>query len=406
MKTVYKAPWKFTISIGFLLSCLFFGMGSNFVHAESKGDIEALKRELAESKRQFEELESQVFDLEERVGSRTLVRAFDGMSLDLGGFLTQTFTAAFGEDSSEVSFNQTLFEILLKAQVSESISLFTALGFLREADLDFADPKEPNFRDAAVRIPPIIAWANYRHRDSLQFQAGRFVTPHGIINIEHFPPVLLEIQQPQFLRPFSGATIFPNFLNGAQAHGRLFLRSGKDVLQYNMYGGIFAAGDADDVLGGVRVGYTIGETGVTFGFNYAHGRRKAAMGGGNLGSFTVVGTKSLTTNDYDTVGFDLLFDKGMFLWKNEVFYSLEDGEDERLGAYSQPAVRLTDAWIVFYRFDYFDPGQELTKSIEHVAGINFLPIPTVRLRAAVYLKHFDDTSDDATIFQLSGTISF
>ena len=120
-------------------------------------DVRGLKRKLervvdkiaelegrsSERDADLERVEDEILNLEDRVGGeRTLARAFDALELDIGGFLTQTFMTASGDDNTESSFNQTLFELLLKAQLSDEMSLFTALGFLREADLDLGDTQE------------------------------------------------------------------------------------------------------------------------------------------------------------------------------------------------------------------------------------------------------------------------
>ncbi len=353
----------------------------------------------------LDELEEQVADIEDRVGSRAIAKAFDAESLDIGGFLTQSFSTAIGDDSSEASFNQTQFELLLRSQINKNWSFFAALGFLREADLDFSDPNNPNFRNFANRVPQILAWANYRHSDAFQLQFGRFVNPKGIINIEHFPPVLLETNQPQFLRPFSGASLFPNFVSGFQIHGKAFVGStGANSLDYNIYTGAFNGGDADDFVAGGRLAFTDSSSGMSVGVNYEYGRREAALSA--PGHFSIVGPRSLTTNTYNVVGADLLIDKGRLLWKNEAYFSFENGQDDRVAAYTQPGFRLNDQWIAFYRFDYFDPGQGLTDSVEHVVGLNYLPTPTIRIRGAYFFKNFENPRTDSSIVQLSATFSF
>ena len=370
--------------------------------------IQALQDRIGELEEEQEttsdDLTSQLLDLDDKVGKSGVVHVFDALDLQLGGFLTQTFTTVIGESDTESGFNQTLLEILLRAQITEDLSLFTALGFLREADIDLSAPRSPFFRDSANRVPQIIAWANYQYSDALELQVGRFITPHGIINIEHFPPVLLEINQPQFLRPFPGNTMFPNFLNGLRLHGKRFLADNTLTLRYDVYTGLFN-GAPDSVVTGGRAALTLEDVGVTFGANYSHGRRDADPG--NLGSLSIVGSGSLTSNDYDLLGADVLFDRGRLFWKNEVFATLEKGERNRLAFYTQPAWRWTEQWIGFYRFDYLDPGQGLGKSTEHVVGVNYLPIPLLRLRLAYIFKEFDaPEAADASIIQFSGTISF
>ena len=303
------------------------------------------------------------------------------------------------------SFNQTQLEILLKADIDENLSLFSALGFLHESDIDFSNHNQPIFRDFDNRVVPIIAWANYQASPSLAIQLGRYVTPHGIINVEHFPPVLLETNQPQFLRPFSGNTIFPNFLNGIHLHGKLFLgENDNDILNYNMYSGVFVNGDPDDLISGGRLAYTFREAGIKVGINYSYGTRTA--GQSNLGHLSVVGKKSLTSNIYNMVGSDVLFDKGKLSWKNEIFNSFEHGEPDRLGFYTQPIWRFNDQWAVFYRYDLLDSGSRITESDEHVLGINYLPTSFLRLRAFYILKELKDPDARNGILQLSGTISF
>jgi hypothetical protein len=104
--------------------------------------------------RRLDEIEEQMFEMEDRVGSRTLIQAFDASSLDIGGFLTQQFSYAVGEDNSEASFNATQFELLIAADITEDISVFTAPGFLREADLDLSDSENPFFRRRNVPDDP------------------------------------------------------------------------------------------------------------------------------------------------------------------------------------------------------------------------------------------------------------
>jgi len=125
-------------------------------------------------------------------------------------------------------------------------------------------------------------------------------------------------------------------------------------------------------------------------------------------------------------GVDFLIDKGPILWKNELFFTDEDkgAGGNRVGFYTQPAYRVTDQWIVFYRYDFLNDGKLQVvpagggprlhtpgNSTEHVLGLNYLPVPNVRIRATATWKEFSSgrlgaPSADAQIFQLSGTFSF
>ncbi len=381
-------------------------------------------------KDQYEELserlevqEDLTQELDEKVGSRAIVHAFDAMQLDFGGFLHSAFTHIHGDNGSASSFDRLTFEILLKAQFSRRFSAFFAQAFIRESNTRFTDTFQrtsPGFRfsgSGGVKTPLVIAWANYMHSDHLNIQIGRYVTPFGIINIEHFPAILLDTEQPQFLRPFSGDTIFPNFLTGAQAHGKFFLKD--DIIQYNLYTGIFTGSTPEQFYSGARVGYALGSFGTTVGINLGMGKRSLRP--------TAPDATTVSNNaTFYMYGVDLLIDKGPILWKNELFFTDEDkgAGGNRVGFYTQPAYRVTDQWIVFYRYDFLNDGKLQVvpagggprlhtpgHSTEHALGLNYRPVPNVRLRATATWKEFSSgrlgaPNADAQIFQLSGTLSF
>jgi len=364
----------------------------------------------------LELLEEQVFNLEDRVGSGGVVNVFDSANLTIGGFITQQFSVVNGDDGTQESFNATQFELLLSADITEDLSLFTALGFLRESDIDITNPAEPEFDDTATRNPLIIGWAKYSVSDKLEIQAGRSITPHGIINIEHFPPVLLDVNQPQFLRPFSGSTLFPNFFDGALASGKFFLgENDTKVLSYSAFAGVQGE-NTNDILAGGRLQLADNESGLTLGANVSFGRRDGSGGvnsfgiAGDAASFSTTANQSLVSNNYALVGADLLYDKGRILWKTEFFYSFEmDDEEDRWAFYTQPGFRLDEAgkWTVFYRFDYLEPGQGIASSYENMVGLNWTPFSQLRVRANYVRKEINGAADEGlNLFQLSATFSF
>ena len=385
-----------------------------------EGSTDITIEELAERLEAQEEL---IQDLDQKVGSRALVRTFDALQLDFGGFLHSTFTHINGENGSATSFDRLTFELLFRAQFSERFSAFFAQAFVRESNTRFTDTFQrtsPGFvfsGSGGMKTPLVIAWANYRHSDALNVQVGRYITPFGIINIEHFPAILLDPEQPQFLRPFSGDTIFPNFMTGAQVHGQLFFDD--NSLQYHVYTGVFTGSTPEQFYTGIRGAYTLAALGSTFGLNLGTGKR----------AITTTAPDSIRPSRNATFymyGIDLLIDKGPILWKNELFFTDEDDRSggNRVAYYTQPAFRLSDQWIAFYRYDYLNDGslqiapasggprlQTPGNSTEHVFGINYLPVPNVRLRGSFTLKDFSSgrlgaPNAKAQIFQLSGTFSF
>lgn len=343
----------------------------------------------------MDEIEEVVFELDDKVGGRALVKAFDAVSLDIGGFLHSAFTVVDGADSSAASFNRQVFEFLARAELGPKWSAFLAQAFIRESDINFIDAegrRDPSFT-IATKSPTVIGWANYSHNDALNFRLGRQITPHGIINIEHFPALLLDSEQPMFLRPFGGQTMFPNFVTGLNVHGKIFTGfGGKGMVQYNVYAGNFA-GTAEDIHYGGRIGYALGDTGFTVGANIGGGDRSA-----------------VADADFHLYGFDLFYDKGRLSIKSEVFFTDEEIGGNRFAVYAQPAWRIDDKWTAFYRFDFLDDGKGSGDRIENVIGLAYRPIPNTHLRGIVRFMHFDDEgvlrSADAQVYQLLATFSF
>lgn len=328
-------------------------------------------------------------ELEEQVGQRGVVHAMDALKLDLGGFISQTFTSISSDDDFQSSFDLSQFELFIAGEVSEKLTYFTILEFKRQADIDHSDLSHVVFDPFGNDAELELAWFNYRCEDQYQVRVGRFITPHGIINIEHFHPTLLHIPYPMFMRQGEDPTFFPRFLIGAQLHGFRYMGPCEaDRFEYNIYTGSQKETGSKFLLG-ARAAYTFGESGLTCGVNYGYGTHG----------------EEPTDNKYNFGGFDLLYDRGRVLWKNEFFASVEDGADDRLGFYTQPGWRWCDNVILFYRFDYLDPGRGLENQLEHVVGINYLPMPLLRLRAALTLAKFDNRADHQML-QLSTTISF
>ena len=359
-----------------------------------------VKSAVEETRWRVESLEDEVSRIDAQVGSRAVVNAFDAGKLNFGGFLDLAAKHVNGEDSNVTSFNRQVAELLMQADIAQDWEVFWAQSFLRKQEPNFTDTANPDIGDRSnVTTDTVLAWTNYRHTDLFQVKGGRFVTPHGIVNVEHFPATLLDPDQPQFLRPFSGQTIFPNFTDGVQLHGSMFTSNALDAgqISYNLYTGNFAGNSTEFNVGG-RVQYDIGGSGLTLGANATYGDRS-----------------SNEDADYIVYGADILYDSGPIIWKTEGFGTDEDVGGNRYAFYTQPGYRLDDQFTAFYRFDYLEAGDpnrvnadittDPVEGVEHVVGLNFQPHSNIRLRG-ILRQHQFDTGDDAQSVELSATLSY
>lgn len=415
-KALMKVVSLLTIALGLVIP----------LSAQSSDDVDGLRKQLhdvqqrlknLEKKRasesveseQIEYLEQGIDQLSEKVGNRAVVHAFDGMKLDIGGFLHTAYTYIEGDDHSEGSFNRQNFELLIGTELTEKWSTFIAGGFLREANDPFTvgSRTSPEF-DTNDRNPLIIGWANYASGDLFNVRIGRMITPHGVINIEHFPATLLDPEQPQLLRPFGGNTIFPNFSTGVQLHGKKF--GGTGVFSYATYyanaTSRMNANSNDEPIWGGRVAYGNASGVWEIGVNYSSSYRASTDAENTMEGvdFHVRTTHFELKSEYYTTDEDR-------------FYGGIEGNGDREAYYVQPIVHFNPHWSAFYRYDFLDSGARVGESTENVIGLNFLPNNNVRLRLTLTDKEFEGGANDdglisliddaeATIMQVSGTFSF
>lgn len=381
---------------------IYFVTAVNFLSAGTFANAQTDSERIKELEERIDDLEGILADVDNRVGSRAVINAFEGLSIDLGGFLHSTLTHADGEAGSATSFNRNIFELLIRTELDQRWSAFIAQAFIRESDPLFDDDNDGISNEVGERLDPrfelvssapqVIAWSNYRHSDVINVQFGRFIAPHGIINIDHFPATLFDPEQPQFLRPFSGQTIFPNFVDGIQFHGTKFLGKDKNPLSYNLYFSNFV-GNADDFVSGARISYELEDLGLTFGVNLTSGTREEAI-----------------DSDYQVFGADILYENGPLIWKTEYFVTDEDLGSDRQAFYTQPAWQMNNRWALFYRYDFLDDGSDTGDRVENTIGVNFTPLSNLRLRAIATNRSFDAENGfaeaDLRTYQLSATLSF
>jgi len=350
---------------------------------------------------QVDNLELIIDEMSEQLGNRALVRVFDGIKLDIGGFLHSAYTFIDGEEDSLGSFNRQNFELLIGAELTENWTAFVAAGFLREAGDPFSvgSRETPTF-DTNNNSPLIIGWVNYEHSDLFNVRVGRMITPHGVINIEHFPATLLDPEQPQLLRPFGGNTIFPNFSTGIQLHGKNFTNTG--IFSYQTY--------ATNATSGNNTSNSEEVIGTRLAYGNMNGSWEIGLNGSDS-------YRASTSSDNTMFGVDAHARFGNFDFTAEIYNTSEDTGGDREAYYLRPAWHISDKWVAFYRHDFLDAGDEYGESTENALGINYLPNNNVRLRIIYTMKEFNDgftdstlttslNSADADIIQFSGTYSF
>ncbi len=345
------------------------------------------------------QVEETVFALSEQIGSGSIVNSFDSKNLTIGGFLHQTYTSVDGEAGSASAFNRQVFELLLKTDFNARWSGFMASVFSKQSGINYRDPGQRTdpFFDINDNTGLVIGWANYSRSNKLNLRMGRYITPQGITNIEHFPASLLDPEQPQFLRPFGGETMFPNFLDGLMLHGNIYPSMESDTaIEYALFTGNYVE-NGDELVNGGRLAVDFNNGGVVLGINVLNGQRADPL-----------------LHDYSVIGWDMTVDYRRFYWKTEAFSSDEDTGPDREAFYTQPALRISPKWVGFLRYDVLEIAQfgaDNEEITETMFGVNYLPYPNTRLRATYSQRSYEQSTfgfaeADVDILQLSATFSF
>ncbi len=365
------------------------------------------------SKAEFDDMRERLDKLEARQAEPVIVSPMKALDLKIGGIFSQSVSTVF----TDTAFDETNFELLISARLSENVDFFTAIGWLFSVRLDEDSVRDRDFIGGGTvsNLRPLILWARGHVAEALEVRVGRYVAPWGIIHREHFPNLLLSMEQPQHVQPINGELggfrTIATFVNGVQANGKF--SSGATSLEYAVYIGNYTGPDpfieGKDIKG-VLVGLGLAHDRVRIGANVQSGKKPTDPP--VIGEF----------NTFETSGVFLKLDFGPFLFKSEYFQSNIDKQDNNQeGFYVQPAYKFGERHVLFYRFDTFDGNTEedliamdLTEGTQQIIGYNYLPQPNVRLRVELFQNTFEEDlvvgsnveERDFEMLRFSGVFSF
>lgn len=323
----------------------------------------------------IKQLEDDVFELKVQQSGKKAVRVFDALNLSLGGQVTSTFTTIFGNDTSTQSiFDGTKFRILFSADISDRLNLFLNPDFVLSADYFNAHRGSREYRKISLTQRLMIARLTYEESSNFNFLLGRYITPFGLLNMEHWDALFLSDIEPIFMRHMHHDHIFPRHLIGGQIFGKFPSESKR--FEYFLYTGTYDDVPSD-IMGGGKLIWNVKENALSIGISNFLGRGEDAF--------------------YDAVGTEVDFQYKAFGLKSEVVYRSWDRKADRIGMYVQPALTFGN-FIVFGRTDYWDEALNRHPSndeqrFEHMIGLNWLPIPLLRNRLIWMYSDYSKSKD-------------
>lgn len=398
-------------------------------------DPESLQKAVERLTQRVDELEEHATKTSEKIGGRALLQAYTAQSLDVGGHVSSVFTYMHGENGSEAGHFVTLVELFLRAQVSEAWSVFAAPGFyvFNGGLLDNpntttirGDPGSLEDDSTESRMFLSRAYAQYVAGDWLQLQGGIVGSPHGTTNREYFIPSRNIAIANLHTRYFLANQLYPQQVIGARLSGKSVIGEGQSRLEYDAYFGT-QDDNPSDGMGGARLAYVFGDSGLTLAANYGRGTRQGfpvqplssptPMYTGNVPVLQspFVGRFNLG-RDYEFCGIDVDWRHGEFVSKTEAYYSAERDVADQKALSTEWAWFFHERWALAYRFDYYDAGADLDPlgvsvnllghATEHVVGVAYLPVDAVKLRLDMHHLELPATSDTVDFVNFSWSVSF
>jgi len=218
------------------------------------------------------------------------------------------------------------------------------------------------------------AWMEYNHNRLLSVRVGKQLSPQYWWQ-NHYPNLTLSTALPIYLRE-----LFPAELVGVTVQGSAASPVGASEfgVGYKFYvaNNNFEGNSRTDR----RDGKSWGARGqVRFPTGGALRRLDAAVDiyRGNVG---------LSNNELaedHVFGVETQLEVSQFLFQSEWARGTSLGQT-RTGYYLQPALRIDEDWIAFYRLEQLESPRIVRAERRHLAGVNFRPFPQIALKGELY----------------------
>ncbi len=326
-------------------------------------EVDDLKSELERIQRRLAVLEAEDEDLIHRLSDMVSISGYaDGEYI---------MTDKKGDNNRFRVHHLSLF---FKKQISEQWRLFTEIEYEDAPKLSGTDDGSA-IKDTEGKVFVEVFTLEYYLNRYLNFRLGRFLTPGGIWNVEHYPPFVLTQERPQHIRK-----IFPQLQDGLQLLGSANLANVvTDYIFYVSNGqGNTGHGDGnEDKALGTRIKFKLPYLStIETGFSY------------------YVEEKN-NEDEIRSAGADLLIQWGGLKFQGEYakeFIDLAAGSGfQEIGYYGQLQYDYRK-WTLGYRYDWYDKNTKADddrKTINTIV-LNYHFTPDVVVKAE---HHFNDPQD-------------
>jgi hypothetical protein len=350
------------------------------VIAQLLNRIEALEKQTPPSAAVVQNLQDDIKAQEDSVNS---LRETVNSKVNLNGYYNFRFSADGSEEPT--AFQQHHLGLLMSKQLGKFNFLMElelqnvphhpeiATG-LEEEEHSEADESAEGDLSGEGQVAVENAWMEYNHNRLVSVRVGKQLSPQYWWQ-NHYPNLTLSTALPIYLRE-----LFPAELIGVSVQGSTARPVGTSEfgVGYKFYAANnnFEGNSRTDR----RDGKSWGARGqVRFPTAGALRRFDAAVDvyRGNVG---------LTNNELaedNVFGFETQLEVSQFLFQSEWARGKSLGQT-RTGYYVQPAFRIDEDWIAFYRLEQLESPRIVRAERRHLAGLNYRPYPQIAFKAELY----------------------
>jgi hypothetical protein len=343
--------------------------------------IDALERQQPPAPAAAQNLQDEIKAQEDSVNS---LREIVNSRVNLNGYYNFRFSV---DDSDEpAAFQQHHLGVLMAKQLGK-------FNFLMELELQnvphhpeiAADGEEEEHGEESGvhgetdisgegQVAVENAWMEYNHNRLVSVRVGKQLSPQYWWQ-NHYPNLTLSTATPIYLRELFPAELVGVMVQGstAQPVGTSELGIGyKFYVANSNFEGNSRSDLRDGKSWGARGQVRFPTSGVVRRFDVA-----ADVYRGHVGL-----TNQELAED-NVFGFETQIELSRFLFQSE-WARGKSLEQTRTGYYLQPAVRLHDEWISFYRAEQLESPRIRRAERRHIAGVNYRPYPQIAIKGEFY----------------------
>ena len=343
--------------------------------------IEALEQQSPPPAAALQDLQDDIKAQDDSINS---LRETVNSKVNLNGYYNFRFSADGSEEPA--SFQQHHLGVIMAKQLGkfnflmelelQNVPHHAEIAVSGEGEEVHAEVEEPADTDLSGEGQVAVenAWMEYNHNRFLSVRMGKQLSPQYWWQ-NHYPNLTLSTTLPIYLRELFPAELIGVTVQGSAARpvGQSEFGVGyKFYVANNNFEGNSRTDRRDGKSWGARGQLRFPTHGVLRRLDVA-----ADVYRGHVG----LTDKSLA--DDDVYGLESQIEISRFFLQAEWARGKSLGM-ERTGYYVQPAIRLHEDWISFYRTEQLESARIQRAERRHIAGVNYRPYPQIALKGEFY----------------------